>query len=289
MGIQPWLGYGAWYIAQDKGYFTDNGVAVELKDFEADADINAALASKNLDVANVASHTALQFVENGVDVKIVLLLDASTSADAIISAGQVSSVADLRGQQIAYEEGTTSDLLLNYALAGEGMTIADVQKVPMGAAEAGAALIAGQVPVAVTYEPYITEAKEQNPAVTSIFEAGAKEGLISDVLVVRSEVLEQRRGDVEKLVKAWGASLDYYNADPTDGRAIIARGVGEEPDALTTAFDGVHFFDLAANKQELSGGYAESTLPAVKDAATAAGLLTGDVDIASVIDASFVK
>ena len=43
------------------------------------------------------------------------------------------------------------------------MTIADIQKVPMPAADAGAALIAGKVPVAVTYEPYLTLAMQQNP------------------------------------------------------------------------------------------------------------------------------
>ena len=43
------------------------------------------------------------------------------------------------------------------------MTIDDIEKVPMPAADAGAALIAGQVPVAVTYEPYLTLADAAEP------------------------------------------------------------------------------------------------------------------------------
>ena len=99
----------------------------------------------------------------GLPIKIVALLDVSKTADAIISDGTVTDIKGLKGKQVAYEEGTTSDILLNYALGQNGMTIADIQKVPMPAADAGAALIAGKVPVAVTYEPYLTLADAAEP------------------------------------------------------------------------------------------------------------------------------
>ncbi|MDR0593479.1 MAG: ABC transporter substrate-binding protein [Bifidobacteriaceae bacterium] len=288
IAIQPWLGYGAWYIAQDQGYFADNGLEVELVDFEADADMLAALAAGQVDALNVASHGALHMIETGVDAKIVLLEDASTSADAIMTTGGIGHVKDLAGQPVAYEEGTTSDLLLNYALSQAGLTIADVEKVPMGAAEAGAALIAGRVPAAVTYEPYITEAKAQNPDVRVIYEASAKEGLISDVLMVGGEFAKANKAAVTVLIKSWGQAVDFYNANPDEGRAIIAEGVGEAPEALATAFDGVQFFDLAQNQELLDGDYKTSTLPTVREVALTAGLVDGSADPADAVDASFL-
>jgi NitT/TauT family transport system substrate-binding protein len=288
IAIQPWLGYGAWYIAQDQGYFADNGLAVELVDFEADADMLAALAADQVDALNVASHGALLMIETGVEAKIVLLEDASTSADAIITGGGIAEVKDLAGQQVAYEEGTTSDLLLNYALSQAGLSIADIEKVPMGAAEAGAALIAGRVPAAVTYEPYITEAKAQDPDVEVIYEASAKEGLISDVLMVGDGFAKDHPEAVKALIKSWGQAVDFYNANTKEGRAIIAEGVGETPEALATAFDGVQFFDLAQNKELLAGDYAASTLPTVREVALTAALVDGSADPAKAIDASYL-
>jgi NitT/TauT family transport system substrate-binding protein len=284
IAMQPWLGYGAWYIAQDEGIFTENGLEVSLPDFDADADMVAALAAGQVDAMNVASHTALRMIEEGIDLKVVLLLDASTSADAIISTGEVKTVAELRGKQVAYEEGATSDLLLNYALAENGMTIADVQKVPMLASEAGAALIANRVPVAVTYEPYITAAKSGNSNVTTIYQAGAKPGLISDVLAVRADLLTSNPQAVAALAKSWGEAVDYYNANNADGRAIISKGVGEDPADLATAFDGVQYFDLAENKAQLTGEFLNSTYPAIQEAAIAAGLLKGTATPAAAID-----
>ena len=103
-------------------------------------------------------------VAAGLPVKIVTLLDFSLSADAIVAGKDIASVADLKGKQVAFEEGTTSDILLNYALASHGMTLADIEPVPMPAADAGSALIAGRVPAAVTYEPYISAARAQEAA-----------------------------------------------------------------------------------------------------------------------------
>ncbi len=64
----------------------------------------------------------------------------------------------------------------------------------MPASDAGAALIAGRVPVAVTYEPYLTLAMQQNDKVKMIYSAGEDPGLISDVFVVREEFLNDKPG-----------------------------------------------------------------------------------------------
>ena len=186
MGIEPWLGYGQWHIAAKKDLFKQAGLGtVEIINFNTDADINAALAAGQLQCGNIATHTAMNFIAAGLPLKIVALLDVSKTADAMISDGSVTDIKGLKGKQVAYEEGTTSDILLNYALSQNGMTIADIEKVPMPASDAGAALIGGKVPVAVTYEPYLTLAMNQNPKVKMVYSAGENPGLISDVFVVR--------------------------------------------------------------------------------------------------------
>jgi NitT/TauT family transport system substrate-binding protein len=164
LGLEPWLGYGQWQIAAAEGIFAKNGLEnVELVNFTEDKDINAALASGQIDGANIATHTAMAMAAAGLPIKIVMLEDISMSADAIIAGKDINSIADLKGKQVAFEQGTTSDILLNYALQANGMTIADVQIVPMPAADAGSALIAKRVPVAVTYEPISPSPANRTP------------------------------------------------------------------------------------------------------------------------------
>ncbi|CDX44412.1 conserved exported hypothetical protein [Mesorhizobium sp. ORS 3359] len=290
IGIEPWLGYGQWHVAEVKGLFKASGLSdVQIVNFTEDKDINAALASGQLDAANIATHTAMGMVAAGLPVKIVLLLDVSMTADAMIAGKDVNSVADLKGKQVAFEEGTTSDILLKYALAKNGMSIADVQPVPMPAADAGSALIAGRVPVAVTYEPYLTTARAQNKDVKLLFTAGEDPGLISDVLVVRDEVIKSRPGQVLAMIKAWDAALKDYNADTPGGRAIISKAVGSSVEDLNTAFDGVRYYSLAENKSALTGDFSTKTFADVQAAAKNAGLLQADVTPEQMIDPAFVK
>ena len=289
IAIEPWLGYGQWDIADSKGFFKEHRLQdVQLVNFTQDKDLNAALASGQVDAANVATHTAMVMAAAGLPIKILILLDFSLKADAIISV-DVNSVADMKGKQVAFEEGTTSDILLNYALQKNGMTIADVTKVPMPASDAGTALIAGKVPVAVTYEPYLTTAMQQNAKAKLIFTAGEDPGLISDVFVVRTDVLEKRPGQVLALLKSWDEALAYYRANTADGQAIIAKAVGDTPANLKTAFDGVRYYSLAENAQHLTGDFTTQTAADVMASAKKAGILTSDVDVPSLIDARFLK
>jgi NitT/TauT family transport system substrate-binding protein len=289
MGIEPWLGYGLWHVAAKKELFKANGLeSVEIVNFTTDAEINAALAAGQLQCGNIATHTAMAFAAAGLPIKIVMLLDVSLTADAIITDGSVNSVQELKGKKVAYEEGTTSDILLNYALSQNGMSIEDIEKVPMPAADAGTALIAGQVPMAVTYEPYISLAKAQSDKVKLLYSAGENPGLISDVFIVREEFLAEKPGQIVALLKTWEAALAAYNADPAEGRAIIAEAVGAKPEELATAFDGVKFYSLAENKAQFSGDFLNKVVPEVEAAATKAGLLTKDVDISKLMDSRFI-
>ena len=145
MGIEPWLGYGGWLVADKNGLFANNGADVKISTFTTDDEINAALVAGKLDGANVATHTALRLKSEGTPITIVTLLDQSNEADAIIAKKTITSIADLKGKKVAYEQGTTSDLLLNAALAANGMTLADVTPVKLPAADVAAALQSGKV------------------------------------------------------------------------------------------------------------------------------------------------
>ena len=288
MGIEPWLGYGPWRIAEAKGIFKKNGLDVKIINFATDDQINAAFASGKIDGTNVATHTALRFVGQGLPLKAVLLEDVSLNADAILAGKDVNSIKDLKGKKVAYEEGTTSDILLAYALAQNGMSKSDIQPVPIPASDAGTAFLAGRVPVAVTYEPYLTTALQKDKNAKLLYTAGKNPGLIGDVFAVSDDTIKNKPGQVAALIKSWGEAVDYYNAHKAEGQAIITKAVGSKPGDLTTAFNGVKLYDLAQNKSQLSGDYVNKTIVDVEKAAKSVGLLKSNVDPKSFVVPTFV-
>ncbi|WP_213881621.1 ABC transporter substrate-binding protein [Pseudomonas sp. dw_358] len=290
VGIEPWLGYGQLHVAAAQGIYARHGLEkVDLVNFNEDKDINAGLASGQLDAATIATHTAMGMVAAGLPVKIVLLLDQSMTADAVIAGPDIKSIKDLKGKEVAFEEGATSDILLHAALAKNGMQWSDIKPVPMPAANAGTALIAGRVPVAVTYEPYLSTARQQNPKVNMLFSGKDLPGIVSDVLVVRDDVLKNKPGQIQALVDSWGDAVTHYRANTTADRAVIAKAVGSSPEDLASAFDGVQFYSLAENQQQLNGAFAQTTFPMVLKAAMEAGLVQKPVTAAGMIDKQFVK
>ena len=288
MGIQPWIGYGQWHVANDQGISAKHNIDVQLTELTDDADQSAAFASGRIDMDNIASHTALLLISQGIDLQIVAIEDFSTTADAILARGNITSAADLKGKRVAYEQGATSDLLLHAALASAGLTIDDIIPVPMGASEAGTALIGNRVDVAVTYEPYITAALASDPSVQRVYDAAQNPGLISDVLVTSGKFAAANPDAVRRAVAAWNEAADWYKANPEQGRAIISKAVGENPDALSSAFDGVQYYGSAENAAEFAGSYTTTTLPLVMRAAKEAGLLAADVDLSKATDPQYL-
>ncbi|GHB18328.1 ABC transporter substrate-binding protein [Salinicola rhizosphaerae] len=289
VGVEPWLGYGQWYVAEDQGFLEENGLdSVDIVNFAEDKDINAALVSGDLDAASVALHTAMAMKSSGVPIHIVTLLDVSEHADAMIANADITSLNDLAGKKIAYEEGTTSDILLRDALKSAGMSIDDIQPVPMPASSAGSSLIAGRVPVAVTYEPYLSAAKANGNGLHVLYDGSDNPGLISDVLVVRDEVIDSRPGQVLAMVKSWDHAVEHYRAHRKDDQALIASAIGADATSLETAFDGVRYYTLADTAAALDGEFLSKTFSNVLEAATQAGFVQGDISADDLIDTRFV-
>lgn len=289
IGIQPWIGYGPWWIAQEKGMFEAAGIKAEFVDFVTDSEVNAAFAAGEMDVANLATHTSMKLFANGVDLQVVLLEDVSYDADAILAGEGIATVKDLAGKSVAYEEGATSDLLLNAALRENDMTLEDITPVPMPAADAGSALIAGQVDAAVTYEPYIAAALGQDPSLKIIYSGKDVPGLISDVLATPTTWANDNEDTLKSLLKVWGAAVDYFRGNPEEGKAIIAKAVGSTPEELESAFEGIAFYDLSENVEQLSvdGGMMEMA-NVIAQSAISMGILEEAPDFLRMVNPNYL-
>lgn len=288
MGIEPWIGYGPWWVADEKGFDKEHGVDIKITNFTTDQDINSAFAAGRLDASNIATHTGLRFIGAGLPLKIVLFEDVSREADAVLAGPNVDSVDELQGKKVAYEEGTTSDLLLRYALNQSGMSIEDVEVVPIPAADAGAAAIAGRVDVAVTYEPYLTAALGQDEDFKLLYTAGERPGLISDILVVNEEFASEKADVIVSALKAWNDAIEFYRSNPEEAQAIIANTVGAKPEELKESFAGVDLFDLEQAQEMFEGDFVPLANE-IEEILNQQESLEGDPDVEAVLDTSFLE
>jgi NitT/TauT family transport system substrate-binding protein len=259
MGTEPWIGYGPWAIAKAKGFDKANGVNIKLVNFTTDADREQAFASGKTNMSNIPTHAIAKLLASKTTpFETVLFEDISMTADAMLAPADVTDIHQLEGKKVAYEEGTTSDLLLRYALKKAGLPYSAIKPVPIAAADAGSALVAGRVEIAVTYEPYLTAAMKADKGLHRLYAGSALPGLLSDSLIVSKEFSSANPEAVTGVIKAWQQSIDYLRSNPDDGQAIIAKQVGAPVEDLKTSFSG----DKIVNATE-SVAFMKDKLPAL--------------------------
>ncbi|BBN97553.1 ABC transporter substrate-binding protein [Sporolactobacillus terrae] len=285
MGTEAWIGYGPWWIADQAGIFKKNGINSDIIMFKQDADINAAFASDKIQFANIASHTAMKMkANNNLDLKGVAFLDESKTADAMITMSKYKDLAALKGKKIAYEEGTTSDLLFRQAVKSAGLSMKDFNVVYMAASDAGLALLSNKVDAAVTYEPYISTIMQKNKKVHRIYSGEDSPGLISDMTVAKSSYLSKNPGIKAKLQKVWDEALDYWKEHPDEGNKMVAEASGTSVDELPTIVEGIKFFTLDQQKDDASSGKLSKGLANIKGILNGQKQLKKDLDVDELID-----
>src|SRR5690625_2415956 len=287
MAVQPWVGNGPAWIAEELGFDEKHGIELETISFEQDSDMNAALASGDVDVANLATHTTIRMQStHELDPEAIIFIDESEEADAIIASSDIQSITDLEGKKIAFEEGTTSELLLQQALSEEGMTLDDIEAVFMPAAQAGLAMISGDVEIAVTYAPYINEVLErkESDGFHLLYTGKESPGLISDLVVAKATYFEENPEIKEQLRNMWEESLQYWRDNEEEGNEIVAAGSGITADELPEILDGLKFFNFEEQVEKVTSGELMEAAETIQRLMLEGGSIEEEVDLDPIFD-----
>ncbi len=226
------------YIAAEKGYFSKEGLDVELVPFKSGADMVAALASGQLDVGSGGPSASLyNAVSRGLPIKMVAdrgrPLPGYSYANllvrtALLDSGEFKSFADLKGRKIAgYAKDSSTEVWFSRMLEQGGVSEDDVTRAFLPAPEHIVALTNGAVDASVTAEPQSTIAVRSGAA--KVF-AGADvvyaDQQVSGVYYSGRFIEENRPGGLA-FMRAWKGAVAEYN------RALVnAKLTGEGADGI---------------------------------------------------------
>jgi len=248
IAYNTWVGFGPLFLAQEKGFFEKEGIKVELKLMEGTGVKGSTLTAGDIDgIATTADAFVVQSSQ-GVPGVIVMGFDESLGADGVVATTNIKSMIDMKGKKVGVQPGFVGHFFLLYLLDEAGLEPSDIQIEPLETGNAGAAFVAGKIDVAVTWEPWLSKAKERHDGYVLIT-SKEKPGLIVDVLVVSEQVLRKRRDDVQKLMRGWHAAVDYWKKYPDESTKIIADSFGLDVGETAEMLSGLRFFDYARNLQ----------------------------------------
>lgn len=289
LAMNPWIGYGPWYIAKAKGFDKSHGVSIQFVTMGSYEAFNTALAAGNVDSGHAVVTSALQLQNAGVAFKAVLFQDISTTGDAVIAGASVKTAKDLAGKKIAFPKDSGSEVLLRLTLERAGLSLKDVQTVDLPADQAAVAFMTGRVDAAVTYEPYIANARKALPDMTEPSTAGEFPGVISDFWIVNPGFAAAHPDAVVGMLQAWDDSVKYLRQDQADGIRIIAAASSGSvsADDLTPTYNSVKMYDLQESAAFMRGDLPELGTK-VGAMMKAAGKISGDKGLSDLIDTSYI-
>jgi NitT/TauT family transport system substrate-binding protein len=245
-----WVGYGPLYIARDKGFFSKNGVDVDLIVIEDPKERFPTLMADKIQMIASTVDTALLYMKKPDDFQYVVAIDDSNGGDGIVANKDIKTVADLKGKSVAVNEGSVSDFYLNVLLSQEGLKESDLNVVNMTASDAGTAFVSKQVDAAVTWEPWLSRGKASEHG-HLLVDSSTTPGLITDVLIAKTSWVADHKKDVAAIVKSWNEAVAYYREHPDESLEIMAKGVGgwlKDPKDFKETLTGIKFYGGEDNK-----------------------------------------
>ena len=221
------------YMAQERGYFAEQGMSADFTRFDSGAFAVAPLSVGELDAASgVVSAALFNAMNRGVEVRLVspqsryelgfsqLILDVRKD---LADSGAIRDYADLRGRTIGLMSfGSTVEMVAERALARAGLTAADVNLVQMGAGDQLPAFANRAIDAGLLTEPQATVAADRGLAVKWREAAEWSPGVqVSNILYGPNFVSRNSEAGQRFMVAYLKGVRDYYDA-------IIAGRGGRE-------------------------------------------------------------
>lgn len=228
IGTNVWIGSEPLYLARDLGRLDSR--QVQLVEYPSASEVLRAYRNEAIDGMVISLDELFGLAADGFDPRVVLVVDVSHGADAVVARAGLKTMRDLAGKSVAVEGSALGAFVLSRALALSGMQAADVQAVHLESNEHPAAFERGLVDAAVTFDPYRTALLAAGGQ--TVFDSTRIPGEIVDLIAVRRSVLDARPQALQHLLSGWFAAVGFMQNDPGDA----ARRMGVRQQMTASQF-----------------------------------------------------
>jgi len=253
IGTNVWIGSEPLYLARELGRLDPK--VVQLVEYPSASEVLRAFRNQAIDGMVISLDELFGLAVDGLQPRIILVVDVSHGADAVVGRSGMRTMKDLKGKRVAVESGALGAFVLSRALALSGMHASDVKVVHLESNEQPSAFEKGQVDGAVTFDPY----REQllRAGARTLFDSTQIPGEIVDLVAVRASVLEQQPKAVQALLSGWLNATDYLRREPKDAARRMGIRQQTSGEQFLKGLQGLHIPSREENLRMLGGAKPE--------------------------------
>jgi len=216
---------GLLFIAEDRGYFQDQGLEVVLKEYQTGLEPLKDLQEGRLDLASCAEFAlAGEVLARKADQLRCLAVISSGEVDMLIARRDkgINRPEDLAGKTIGVPRKTSADFFLGRFLTLNQVALKEVTIIDVRPPYLADALTEGQVDAVLIWAP-VTKAIINRVGHNAIVWPAQEGQSIYRLLVTREKVIQARAKALERLLRALTRAADYMKQHPVAGRTVIAQ------------------------------------------------------------------
>ena len=267
--LTSWILEGPFYVAEEKGFYAEEGIKAEIVPFGSVDEFVPAVMSKQVLAAELIADMFVVQAAQVPNIKQILRKATIFGVDGIVTTEDIKTANDLKGKEIAVQTISPSHYLLLNTLRDAGVSSDEVTLLPTEAGQAGAAFLAGKVDAAVTWEPWLSRASEREGGKILTSTKDSPE-LIYDILITRGDLTNQEKEDLKALLRAWFKALDWMEKNPEETVEIFARNLDLPKDEVEFFLTMLKFMNHEENLKFY--GTSENLGPVEEYTNTAAGI-----------------
>lgn len=248
--------------------------------YEDEFDQAARAERLNQGQADLIVTTLDQFLQQQPEGKIVGLIDRTIGADAVVlNTKQYANLTSLQDVSTLLQEAQAQGQSLKVVYAGdtpseylalvldtkfEAFNLSDFEIVKVADASEAWAMMqdpANNVALAVLWEPFITQAKQQG--YTVVLSSQDAPGSIVDVIVASERLLQSNPDQVSELLEAYYRRIDTNVRDSSQLQTQIAEDGGLSPADAGAVLQGIDFFTAAEAQSWMQDGTLKTRIEAI--------------------------
>ncbi len=240
IAFQQWVGYGPLYLAQEKGFFKEEGLELVFVDEQLDSARRDAFKQGMLDCEAGTIDLLVSKRAEDTPIVAVLEIDHSVGSDGIVATEDIKTVEDLIGKKVAFTRDDVGETFISYLFYKKGMSLDDITIVHRKPDDAWLAFLEGKVDAAVTWEPWLSKAKQRDGGHILISTRQVPE-IIIDTLNIREDIVKNNPELVKGLMRGWFKAVTYCKEHPVEASEIIAKHYDVTPEEYREQITGLRW------------------------------------------------
>jgi len=230
------------YIAESKGFWTQNSLEVTIQPFVSGRFALDALIGKAVEAATVADVPVVLAAYQRHPVRIVATFSNSEKHINMLARKDkgIHKPEDLKGKKVAVTVGTNGEFVMDLFLERYRIKRSELRVVSLSPPDMVPAIIEGKVDAIFTWQPHIYNAQKKladNALVVSTL------GIYSQPfnVVVLEDLLIGGKEKLERLLKGLNAAEKFIKTNRTESIEIVAKQIGVENATIENIWDAYTF------------------------------------------------